>query len=80
MMDQPYMETCFLCGEQFQFSAGVYAGAHISGYKVMVCGICYDGNREGWASHREWQLIAHLKREGTPVPPRNAQGWLPREF
>jgi hypothetical protein len=75
-----FMYNCGLCGTEFQFGPGVYAGKLISCYQLTVCLGCWDGNWDGAGPSAEGRLLAHLKQKGIPIPPRNEQGWLPREF
>lgn len=79
-MDKPKkMYRCFICGNGFQIGAGRYDGKYIPRYKINVCRVCYDYNWDGWAPAFEKKLIAHLKKEGIPIPKRNKKEWLPRD-
>ena len=73
-----FMQTCGLCGQNFQFGIGVYAGKHIARYNLTVCRGCWDANHDGWAPWFEAKLIAHLTAEGIQLPERNAIDLLPR--
>ena len=70
---------CFICGEERQYGPHEYQLIHVPRYDVWVCNICYQANWDGWARVNEERLIAHLQKEGLPIPQRNPQGWLPRD-
>jgi hypothetical protein len=75
-----FMYQCFMCGEEYQFGPHRYEGKNIPRYNIGVCNICYEANWDGWAPPEyENKLIAHLKKEGIPIPERNEKGWLPRD-
>lgn len=71
---------CSICSNSFQFGPNIYRGQKIKGYEIMVCNTCYAANWDGWAPHLEHKLVEHLGNSQISVPPRNSQGWLPREF
>jgi hypothetical protein len=73
------MYPCFMCAQRFQMSDHEYDGRFIASYRIVVCQSCWDSNWEGWASHHEQRLVAHLDALGLPIPKHNAKGWLPRE-
>lgn len=73
------MVECDSCGSKFEFGPSRFAGQHIEKYKLTVCDPCYNGNWDGWGPAREPNVIAHLKRQGIPIPARNEKGWLPRD-
>ncbi len=79
MTEHKVAYACFMCGSQFRMGPHVYDGKHIHSYDISVCKSCYDGNWDGWASHNEQRLLAHLKERGLPVPKRNEKDRLPRE-
>lgn len=74
------MYPCFTCGMSFQFGPHRYAGRHIRAYRINVCQPCYSGNWDGWSPAYEAKLLAHLAEKGLPVPPRNGEGYLPRDL
>ena len=76
----PPTEKCFLCANSFKFDSHEYNGKRLKGYGIMVCRICYTGNRDGWAPHYEDDLLEHLEAEGIDEPERLENGLLPREF
>lgn len=78
MVEHKAMMRCFICDSEYQFGPHLYKGKYISRYKINVCKICYQGNWDGWGPDCEDRLIAHLKKEGIPIPERNTEGWLPR--
>ena len=78
-MTDKFMTVCGVCGSSFQFGPHRYDGRHIPMYKLTVCSSCYDANWDGWGPVWEARIIAHLNRQGIPVPQRNAKGWIPRE-
>ena len=41
-----------------------------------TCGMDWDG----WTAQHNKLLIARCKELGVTPPPKNAKGWLPREF
>ena len=75
-----HVETCICCQRSFQFGPSTYEGRHLPGYKMMVCRDCYDANWDGWAPHYEGFILKHLREKGIQPPPRNANGWLPRDW
>ncbi len=79
MSEHKIMDSCFMCGRQFQMGPHRYDGKFISGYQISVCWACYEGNWDGWAPHWEQILVAHLKKNKLLIPERNAKGWLPRD-
>ncbi len=79
MSEHKIMDTCFMCGSPFQMGPHLYEGEFIRHYQVSICSTCYKGNWDGWAPHYEHRLVAHLKKNGLPIPERNAKGWLPRD-
>lgn len=73
------MHRCPLCNSLYQQGPGRYEG-HISRrYQLEVCDVCWKGNWDGWNPRHEGFLLLHLKEKGLEVPPRNANGYLPRE-
>jgi hypothetical protein len=56
-----------------------YRGKTIARYKITVCSGCYEGNWDGWAPHYEAKLLSHLDALGLPHPPRQKNGFLPRD-
>jgi hypothetical protein len=74
-----HIESCFTCGQGYQYGPSIYAGEHLPTYDVAVCSTCYGANWDGWAPVHERKLLAHLVATGRPVPSRNAKGWLPRD-
>ena len=46
---------------------------------IAVCSTCWNGNEDGWSPNCEERLLRILKEKGLKEPPRNANGWLPRE-
>lgn len=72
------MTNCQLCGATFQFGPHVYRGKVIARYKLTLCDGCYAGNWDGFAPHYEPILETHWRKEGIPIPARNAQGYYPR--
>jgi hypothetical protein len=79
MPKEKFMYQCFMCGREYQYGPHKYEGREISRYKINVCNVCYDANRDGWSPEYQEKLIAHLKKEGIGIPARNREGWLPRE-
>lgn len=79
MTSEKIMCSCVLCEKQFQFGPHRYDGKHIPRYQITVCMSCWNGNWDGWAPHLEGRLIARLQNNGTAIPERNSNGWLPRE-
>jgi hypothetical protein len=77
--DPKFMFSCDLCGDSYQMGRHLYDGKQIPLYKLGVCMSCYKGNWDGWASHHEEKIKAHLKEKGLPVPERNDKGLLPRD-
>jgi len=78
---------CFFCGEQFENYGPVYSGEYtgtrgmyIGKYMIEACDVCYASNSDGWARRHEARLIAHLTEIGLPIPNRNAEGLLPRDW
>ena len=71
---------CCCCRSDFQFGPHVYDGRKVRGYEILVCRSCYDGNWDGWSPVHERSILASLSDRGIAPPPRNANGWLPREW
>ena len=71
---------CEVCDEKYQHSHGIYKGKKLTGYDIVVCLRCYDSNWDGWVSEKEARIRDLLDNKGIAPPPRNAKGWLPREF
>ena len=67
-----------MCDSEFQMDAGIDSGHYVPQYQNLCLYACWKGNWDGWASHYEGKLIAHLNQKGIPIPARNAKGWLPR--
>ena len=74
-----FMQKCFTCGSAYQFGPGRYDGKHVARYEIDVCKSCYEGNWDGWRPDLGEKIIAHLKKNELPVPPMNAEGFLPRD-
>jgi len=79
MTEHKVVSVCFMCGSQSRMGPHVYDGKHVRSYDISVCKSCYEGNWDGWASHYEQRLLAHLKERGLPVPKRNDKDRLHRE-
>jgi hypothetical protein len=79
MEPKPTLMRCFTCNGQFQFGPDRYDGVRISDYEMMVCGICYGANWDGWGPSYEPRILKHLNERGIPEPRRNSKGWLPRD-
>lgn len=78
-MSEKFMRTCKLCQNQYQYGPHIYDGIYIKCYDIHVCLTCYKSNRDGWNHDAALKLIAHLKKNGLPIPDTNDKGWLPRE-
>ena len=78
-MSETIINTCDICGNDYQFGPHRYEGKTIPCYQLSVCMTCYEGNWDGWAPHLEGKVLEHLKSRGLPIPMRNDSGWLPRE-
>ena len=79
MREEKFMFKCDVCGAMYQHGPHKYEGHRLELYgDIFCCDTCWQGNRGGWAPHREKTLLDHLKRKNLPVPKRNAKGWLPR--
>lgn len=70
---------CFICGQRFPFGPHRYEGKHVRAYRMNVCMPCWSGNWDGWAPHHEAKLLERLSDKGLPIPPRNDEGFLPRD-
>ena len=71
---------CDVCGQEYPHGHGIYEGRKLAGYDIAVCSSCYGGNWDGWAPDHESRIKDILQKKGISPPPRNAKGWLPREF
>lgn len=69
---------CGVCSKYVNHSRGRYEGHFVPTYKLFVCNICWQANWDGWGPAAEAALLAHLEKEGIPVPPRNEKGYIPR--
>lgn len=76
----PYKVKCDICGLVHYQGSGVYPLRKVSGYEVVCCNACYEGNCDGWNPCHEPKLLARLAEIGIDAPCRNKDGWLPREF
>ncbi len=72
-------EKCDLCGRSFECSPGQVDGRYLKPYKLTVCKNCFRGNWDGLNIRHEEKFIEHLKKEGIPLPERNAKGLFPLE-
>ena len=72
--------VCDVCGEKFLDGMDYHPGHVLHGYEMYCCKICWEGNWDGWNPSHEKKILTHLKEKGISPPPRNAKGWLPREF
>jgi hypothetical protein len=71
---------CQLCGVKVRYGFGRYDLRKVRGYNLWVCKSCWTINENGWLPIHEAFLLDHLKKEGLPVPPKNRNKLLPREF
>ena len=71
--------TCQLSGIDVNYSHGRYEGRQLKGYNIFVCDTLYRGNHDGWIFDYECKLI-DLLPDDFELPPRNKDGFLPREF
>lgn len=46
-MNDIFKQTCDLCGKDFSYGEGRYNGKEIREWKMMFCGVCYNGNHDG---------------------------------
>lgn len=76
----PHEVKCDICGAIHYQGKGVYPLRKVSGYELFCCNVCYAGNWDGWNPRYEAMLLEQLKKIGVEPPPRNKNGWLPREF
>jgi len=72
------MESCFLCGRNFQFGPSRYDGSFIPKYQFIVCQYCYLTAWDGWGPAWEPKILEHLEKNGLEVPTRDKDGLLPR--
>lgn len=78
----PIYQTCGICGSKYRYGPSLYEG-HVLGpgyANLGVCDICWDSNADGWAPHYEEKLERHVRAHGLELPPRLANGWLPRSY
>lgn len=79
MSQERIMSNCDICGNSYQHGPHRHEGHRLHLYgEIMACDSCWRGNHDGWAPHREPILLAHLQRQGLPVPARNDKDLLPR--
>jgi hypothetical protein len=71
---------CDVCGSDYQFGPHRYDGHKCRGYEIFVCHPCNSSNWDGWGPMLEPKILKILEQKEIPVPKRNADGWLPREF
>ena len=67
--------ACFRCGKSLNSATIVF----IWGYEMWVHMACFDESEQGWTLGEE-RIREHLRKCYIEVPPRNAQGWLPRDY
>jgi hypothetical protein len=80
MQKDKFVFNCDVCGSAYQYGPHRYEGHGLKLYgEIFCCGTCWEANWDGWAPHYEKVLVAHLERQGLPIPTRNSQGLLPRE-
>ena len=72
-------KQCDLCRGEFQYGPGLYEGRWIAKYKLLVCKTCWASNWDGWSPAHEPAFLSHLAKHGIELPPRNADGYYPRE-
>jgi len=75
----PLIFPCDICGNACKAGAGVHGYQKIAGYALTVCKSCFQNSHEGWARAHEEAFEMHLELKGIPLPPRNPNGWYPRE-
>ena len=73
--DVEVFSACHICGEPMNSQKIVF----IWGYDMWVHKACFDLSKEGWATG-ESRILEHLKNAGIPIPPRNSNGLLPRDY
>ena len=66
---------CYACGEVMDSQKLVY----VWGYDMWVHKSCFDESEKGWTIG-EAKILEHLKANRITVPPKNSNGWLPRDY
>jgi len=79
-MNNEQFWKCPLCQQGFVIKKGTYPDKTLTGYKLSVCETCYRMNWDGWAPHYEKILIEHCLKNDIPLPQREENGLLPRDF
>ena len=79
-MNQPVKIKCGMCGNSYNYGHGQYELRKVQGYALWVCTGCWEANWDGWNPRHDADILAHLDREGLPVPPRLANGLFPRQW
>lgn len=69
------METCFVCGQQFQRGPHIYNGRMIRGWGELVCDPCIKINHDGIVSESRPHIIPALRSKGVE-PKLNANGFI----
>lgn len=80
MSDEKFMFKCDVCGSSYQHGPHKFQGHRLKLYgDISACDTCWQGNHDGWVPHYEKRMLAHLERQGLPIPPRNDKGFYPRD-
>ncbi len=74
------LHPCELCHNKYKDGRNIHEGHMLKSYgEIMVCPSCWNSNWDGWAPHKAALLEKIMEEKGLPLPPRNEQGFLPRE-
>lgn len=66
--DSPkFMETCFLCKQEFQYGEHVYRGQPVKSWSIIVCTSCLRLNHDGIVEAHHPDLVKHLNSRGIPL-------------
>ncbi len=80
MPEEKFMFRCDVCGDTYQHGPKRYEGHKLMLYgDIFACNACWQKNEDGWTPYYEKIILAHLERQGLPIPKRNAKGLLPRD-
>ena len=80
MSDSNQIEaSCDLCDEMDSAGNGDWSVSVLPHYNLTVCKACYRGSYDGFGPVAEPSFVAHMRKHNLNLPPRNENGWYPRD-
>lgn len=74
-----YRSVCFICEQQKTYPPHLYP-IHVRGYGFHVCRSCFEAAHDGWQTHHDQKIEAHLYRRGVNRPERLDNDLYPQTF